>query len=217
MSDERIKRSIEDHYARQTKAIEFQNKASQIQSDNSVKVGDEKIQYFEKLAFGSGAIIAAVISFVGASHTVLRAPTILKWSLVLLLMTVVSAMFRNWFYPFYTIALWNRHKAQADWQVDDVEAETIADYPILIPVDETGTVIPSEKYRSDYEQRKKLRSVSLEKALRHENRLFRVVFIAETVALACVAVAMVLLVTLIWMNVGLSIPVTQTPPHAQTM
>jgi hypothetical protein len=214
MNGHRIRRTQADHEARIRQAIDFQNKASQIQSDASVKVGEEKVQFFEKLAFGCGAAIAAIVSFVGSSPMAIQRPDPLRWSVALLAGAFAAAMYRNWRYPFYIVSVWTRHKAEADRQVDSCEAEMFEDYPAMAAVDENGSVIPPEKYRTDYVERMQLRDEAIRKAIRHENWVFGEVKISEIASCILAVLAGFLLTLVIVVNLGFRGP-TATPDSKQ--
>jgi hypothetical protein len=203
MSNDRIKVSLESHQARIQRALEFQNKASQLKSDASVKVGDEKVQYFEKIALGSGAAITAIVSFVGANSANMHTPRLLKWALLMLFVTLALAMLRNWIFPFYTVGVWARHKGEADQQVEDLEALMFEDYPETVAIDETNTIIPVETHRSNLEQRSNQRRRLIKAAINRENWLFRIVIMVETASLVSLLTAAILLVIGVWLNVGI--------------
>jgi len=59
----------------------------------------ERTQFFEKLAIGAGATIAALVSFLGANNKrVLHPEWILRCALVALVVAMFGAMLRNYIY-----------------------------------------------------------------------------------------------------------------------
>ena len=86
---ERLKKLLESAY---TNATDVGNQAAQAHAD----IAKEKTQYFEKIALGSGATIAAVVSFVGVHAGRLKPPFLLRSALVTLVAAMVSSMYRNW-------------------------------------------------------------------------------------------------------------------------
>lgn len=202
MNNERVKVSKESHERQIQKAIDFQNNASQLQSDASVKIGDEKVQYFEKIALGSGATIAAIVSFMGTKSSSVHTPRLVRWALLMLFLALFTAMLRNWVFPFYTLRVWVRHKEHADGMVDDLTALMFNDYPEITPIDEKNVSIPISDYLSDYQERAIQRNVRLASHSRWENRLFRLIVVIESASLAFVITAAILLIIAAWYNIG---------------
>jgi hypothetical protein len=92
-------------------ATRSENKAATSFNRVQVDAGKEKSQYFEKLAIGSGAAIAAIVSFLGAhsgSGAALKPGWILRCSLVSLVVALFAALYRNFRYPYYVFAVWKR-------------------------------------------------------------------------------------------------------------
>jgi hypothetical protein len=66
-------------------------------------LGKEKTQFFEKLALGSGATIAALVSFLGARKDALSPRWLLRSSIVSLALVILLSLYRNWRYQFYAL------------------------------------------------------------------------------------------------------------------
>jgi hypothetical protein len=202
MQSERVKVPVESHERRIQKAIDFQNKASQLQSNASVKIGDEKVQYFEKIALGSGATIAAIVSFMGANSSSVHTPRLVRWALLMLFLALFTAMLRNWVFPFYTLRVWLRHKEQADGMVDDLTALMFDDYPEITPIDEKNVRIPISDYLTDHKERAIQRNLRIASQSKWENWLFKLIVIIESASLAFVITAAILLVIAAWHTIG---------------
>jgi hypothetical protein len=206
MSDSHFRRTQEDHKARILAAQQKVLEANQRTSKASIEVGKEKVQFFEKIALGVGATIAAIISFVASSAAGIRAPNLLKCLLVMLVIALVAAMYRNWRYPFYSMSVWIRTEAAAKQRAEHCEYEMFADCP-EIQIVEDGKPISHEAWNSEYLKRKEAIEKILENAVKRESRIFLEIQIVENASLLLIVLAIVLLVALIWMNVGVM------PPH----
>jgi hypothetical protein len=73
-----------------------------------VETSTESTQFFEKLAIGSGATIAALVSFFGAQHATLHPHWILRIALASLAVVLGAALYRNFRYPYYKLAVNHR-------------------------------------------------------------------------------------------------------------
>lgn len=200
MSDFQYKRSQEDHNARILAAQQKAAEANQRTSKASVDVGKEKVQYFEKIALGTGATIAAIISFVGSSPASIHTPKLLKSSLVLFVLGLVGAMYRNWRYPFYTMSVWIRTEVEAKLQVEQCEYELFEEHP-EIQILEFGKLIAHTTWKNDYVKRKAATEKNIKDAIKRENRIFLEIQIIENASLILLVLAIASLVALIWMNV----------------
>jgi hypothetical protein len=67
--------------------------------------GQGRVEYFEKLTIGSGAAIAALVSFLGSHSATLHPRWILRSSLILLGLTMLAGLFRNFRYPNYVMQI----------------------------------------------------------------------------------------------------------------
>jgi hypothetical protein len=61
----------------------------------SVDISKEKTQYFEKIALASAGTIALVVSFVGSHAGRLQPPWLLRSALIVLVLAMITAMYRN--------------------------------------------------------------------------------------------------------------------------
>jgi hypothetical protein len=95
---------------RSNNAIKFANDMEMRALQASEDIAKEKTQYFEKIALANAGTIALVVSFVGAHSSKLQPPWLLRSALVTLFAAMISAMYRNWKYPYYLTAV---HTTQA--------------------------------------------------------------------------------------------------------
>jgi len=202
MAETRYKRSQEEHTTRIAAARQKASEANQRTSNTSIEVGKEKTQYFEKIALGTGATIAAIVSFVGSSPASIHSPLLVKLALVLLVIGLAAAMYRNWRYPFYTMSVWLRAEAEAKLQVEHCEYELFDDHPD-IQIIEDGLLVPHDLWKHKYEQQRMQSTETITAAIKRENRIFLEIQTVENAALILIILAIVLLTALIWVNVGL--------------
>ena len=69
------------------------------QSQIDVAIG--RTAYFDRLTIGSGAVIAAMISFLGTHLSTLHPEWLLRCSLVSLTLTMLAGLYRSFRYPYY--------------------------------------------------------------------------------------------------------------------
>ena len=79
----------------------------------SIRIAAETSAFFEKVALGCGATVAAVVSFLGAHSGRLAPPFLLRASLVTLLVSMLAAMYRNWRYPNYVLVSYQSQQYEA--------------------------------------------------------------------------------------------------------
>lgn len=94
-------------------AIRNAHAANQRAVQASLYIAKEKTQYVEKIALANAGTIALVVSFVGSHSGTLQPPWLLRSALVSLFLAMISAMYRNWTYPFYQYAIHARQDLTA--------------------------------------------------------------------------------------------------------
>jgi hypothetical protein len=193
--------SQEEHTARIAAAVKKQCDVNLQTVKVSQEVATEKVQYFEKIAFGSGATIAAVVSFVASNSKKLHTPNLLRWALVLLVFVMFGSMYRNWRFPFYKLGVWVRLDAQAKQQVEVCEYEYLNDSP-QTPIIQDDKLISREVWSSDYLKRQAAISTDINNSIRKEDRTFTEVKYVEIATLLTAVIAMGMLVALVWLNFG---------------
>jgi hypothetical protein len=171
--------------------VELEKDFTQTQID----AAKERTQYFEKLAIGSGAAIAAIVSFLGTHAGRLQPVWIMRISLVALVIAMLTSLYRNFRYPYYILAvknlswinakLYQQERKRDYFQADpDVKSWTTGG-----PIDVASWTADVEKanleIRSEIKQRNS-----------RQLRLLREVKISESVCLVAVATAMISLVYL---------------------
>jgi hypothetical protein len=175
-------------------------KAVKTSNQTQIDIAKERTQFFEKLAIGSGATIAAIVSFLGAHSQRLQPPWILRASLVALVVTLFSALFRNLRYPKYVlsateIGYWEASIEEQERRREMIGAEQgrVADIYTGLPFDTKKT---ARELGKSTEEALKIMSQKRSREKRH----LREWQTAEKVCLTAVCVAMVSLVWLALVN-----------------
>lgn len=164
----------------------------------SVDIGKEKTQYFEKIALAAGGTIALVVSFVGAHAGKLNPPWLLRSALVALVLAMIAAMYRNWKYPFYLIAIYGGQYAAAQLNRERSKRDLIVRIPSIDP--DTGQHNDVQAIREQFAVDEKALNDKIDECKRQEHSAFEQTKWLERSALALIVVAMGMLVALAWRN-----------------
>lgn len=70
-----------------------------------IDAAKDRVDFYDKLTIGSGATIAALISFLGAHAAKLQPTWILRAALISLVLTMIASLFRNYRYPNYVLQI----------------------------------------------------------------------------------------------------------------
>jgi CHASE3 domain sensor protein len=186
--------SLFDHA--QKHAAEMNRKAV----EGSIEIGKEKTQYFEKIALASGGTIALVVSFVGSHAEKMHPGWLLRSALVSLLLAMITAMFRNWKYPFYMFASYLLEQLNADRETERRRADIVQAFGASsISIDDGKPVDVAQSLRELKEV-----DVLLEKKIaeckKHQTSAFNWVKRAELAALCLIVIGMGMLLVLAWLN-----------------
>jgi hypothetical protein len=202
MSDVEFPRSQQDHEVRILAARKWKAETNRLAVQGSIDIAKEKVQYFEKIALGSGATIAAIVSFVGANADKMHTPRLLRGSLVLLFLVLFGAMYRNWRFPFYQLGVLLRCELQADQKLELYQYEQSIDLPAEVPISLNDEVISRQEWKTRHSVDTEQWTDAIEKAISREERIFAEVRYVEFGTLAAAIIAMALLISLTWINVG---------------
>jgi len=162
----------------------------------SIDVAKEKTQFVEKIALGIGAVITAIVSFMGSHCGNLRPIWIVRAALVLLVLALFLALFRNWIYSFYTLVFHLRLDYEAKQRLEDAKANFIQCFPAADR--ETGTKIDSKDFLEQHKSNKKERDAAIAKLLKREDRIMFAAKYSEIFALCFAATAIAGLVVIAW-------------------
>jgi hypothetical protein len=165
----------------------------------SLDIGKEKTQYFEKIALASGGTIALVVSFVGAHAGRLQPPWLLRSALIALVLSMVAAMYRNWRFPFYLLAVYGRQFVEAKQQKMYRERDYFTAFPTLGRNDD-GTVVDLTAFTRQIAEDDVAFKAKIKECKDQEGSSFTVVKYVEHIALVLITAGMGMLVGLAWRN-----------------
>jgi hypothetical protein len=175
-------------------AAEMNRSVAQISMD----LGKEKTQYFEKIALACAATIALVVSFVGGHAGRLQPAWLLRSALVALVLAMMGAMYRNWKFPFYILAV---HAGQ-EQTAKQKKARCTRDWIVAIPsvAWENGKPIDVEQWLAKFEQDEKVFDKRIADCTEQEDSSFSIVRKVEYLTLFLTLLGMIMLVALAWEN-----------------
>ena len=137
----------------------------------SLDIGKEKTQFFEKIALASGGTIALVVSFVGAHAGRLQPPWLLRSALIALVLSMVGAVYRNWRFPFYLIAVYGRQYLDAEKEAMYRERDYVHATNAL-PVDETGKSWGPDEFNKRLSEDEKTFDKKIKECKKQEDRSY---------------------------------------------
>ena len=167
-------------------------------SEKQAEINRERTQYFEKIALGCGATIALVVSFVGAKNGRLQPPWLLRSSLVVLALAMVSAMYRNWRYPFYVLAVIYKHLDKA--MLKEVECKRNVMVTTNALSLQTGEPIDVARVERNTEEAKSILARKIEEFDSQERGVWKEIKFFESTALVLTILGLSLLIWLAWVN-----------------
>jgi hypothetical protein len=179
-------------------AIKHANDMNQRGVDVYAEIAKEKTQYFEKIALASAGTIALVVSFVGSHAGRLQPPCLLRSALIMLVLAMVIAMYRNWRYPYYLTACYSKQNYIAMRHREQCRLDLLVTVPALSMQD--GKPIDIEKARDEFGKVDKEFEGEIAKFQKQETSVFNLVRQVERVALTLIVTGMVLLIALAWRN-----------------
>lgn len=166
--------------------------------ETSLDIAKEKTQYFEKLAIGSGAAFAAIVSFLGTQHSKLYPHPLLRAALVSLIVAIAAALYRNFRYPFYVTRVRNLNIYVAQREEQQRRNALFQKKPIHDF--ETGSELDLVKWTVEFEKS----DLQVEALIRRTNQQQRKLWVecvgVELLCLAALASAIVTLGLLAWIN-----------------
>ena len=186
--------------ARWNRASESAAKINAEAVQASIDLAKEKTQYFEKIALGSGVTIAVVVSFVGAHSGKLQPPWLLRSALVSLALAMIGAMYRNWEYQFYVIALWYRKDFAAKLERECCKRDYLAAFANRAVWIEDGEQVDAVAFAQDYNDYEKKLEGSIAKSQTMEDRAFKATKYVEFATLAFGGIGVCLLIWVAWRN-----------------
>jgi hypothetical protein len=159
----------------------------------------ERTQFFEKLAIGSGATIAALVSFLGVHATRMQPVWILRCALVSLVFALVTAMYRNFRYPYYALAATERVRIEAMQYQQRCKNDLFQVDRSAVAI-QTGRPIDLKQWTDDFNKSDAGLVTLIKEKKKREERLLAEVGWVERVCLVSICVAMIALVWLALRN-----------------
>ena len=168
-------------------------------SQTQLNFSTERTQFFEKLAIGSGAAVAVIVSYLGVHARGLSPSWMIHAALALLTVSMVSALYRNFRYPYYVLAIKDLNWINAKVHEQKCKKECFEAEPNAISM-RTGEPINAKKWISEADaEEKKIEEAIHKKEKRHE-RLLREFTYAEVVCLVALSFATIALAWLAMQN-----------------
>jgi hypothetical protein len=165
----------------------------------SLDIGKEKTQFFEKIALASGGTIALVVSFVGSHVGRLQPPWLLRSALVALVLSMVGAMYRNWRFQFYFLAVYARQYMEAKQQKMYRQRDYVIAFPALA-LNDDGTPVNLTVFHQQIVEDEKTFKTKIKECQDQEDSSFTIVKYFEYVTLTLIVAGMGMLVGLAWRN-----------------
>jgi hypothetical protein len=159
----------------------------------------ERTQFFEKLAIGSGATIAGIVSYLGVHAKGLSPSWMMHAALGLLTVSMVSALYRNFRYPNYVLAVKDLNWCSAKAHEQECKKDCFEAEPNAVSW-QTGERINAKKWISDVNADKNKIETLLQEKDNRQKRLLREYTCAEIVCLVALSLAMIALVWLAMRN-----------------
>ncbi|MHB1795511.1 MAG: hypothetical protein ACYCPO_11135 [Acidobacteriaceae bacterium] len=175
--------------------------ASKEVSDAAHKLNDEQVdsavsrkEYFEKLAIGAGAAIAAIVSFIGTHSGRLQPAWLLRCSLVSLVIALIAALYRNFRYPNYKLEVRKRIWMEALLKEQQCKKDFFSVNRGMIDI-HTGQPI-SGQWAQECEESDSRTKDAIDASSKRENRLLQEWHWAEYACVITIGIAMIALVWL---------------------
>jgi hypothetical protein len=161
----------------------------------------DRTQYFEKLTIGSGAAIAAIVSFLGASDKrSLHPEWTLRCSLVALVLALFTALYRNWRYQNYVLAVKRRLWSEAGRDEQRCRNDLFLGASLPIFGWDTGKPINMDEWKAKFAKSDAEAESAIARCLKDEQHRFTEIRVAGNVCLGSICIAMAALVVLAFFN-----------------
>jgi hypothetical protein len=178
-----------------TNASERLDKTIADLNQSLIDVASDRTAFFDRLTIGAGAVIAAIVSFLGSHASTLRPEWALRCSLIGLALAIVAGLYRSYRYPYYVTQVRKTEWIEAQLNHQRRRFDLIlADGP---SVDiHTGEPISKAKIKAECEGSDAKDAAVVEEMVKLRDRLLKECHRAEGVCLAAIGLAMVSLVLL---------------------
>jgi hypothetical protein len=167
-------------------------------STASLEVNKERTQYFEKIALGCGGTIALVVSFIGSRPNRLHPVWLLRSAIIVLALSMISAMYRNWRYPFYVLAASYKQLDKAMLKEVGCKRDFLVCRGFLSL--QTGEQVSPSAAEDDCQIVSALLIKKISKFEKQESRIYAEIRILDICAPSLAAIGIILLISLAWRN-----------------
>jgi hypothetical protein len=116
----------------------------------------------------------------------------------MLFLTMVAAMYRNWKYPFYLMALYGRKYAEAMLERERSKRDLVVSAPSIDA--DTGRLRDVQAYLTQFAQDETALNAKIAECQSQEKSAFTRTKCVEPVVLTLIVVGMGMLIVLAWMN-----------------
>ena len=164
----------------------------------SIRIAEERSAFFEKVALGCGATVAAVVSFLGAHSGRLTPQYLLRASLVTLVLSMLAAMYRNWRYPSYVLANYQTQQYEALLKRERSRRDLFSAVPTVSLQD--GQPINAASFAQYVEELEGSFKESIANFKRSVGRINREVAWVGNLSLLLAAAGICQLIALAWIN-----------------
>jgi hypothetical protein len=159
----------------------------------------ERTGFFEKLAIGSGATIAAIVSFLGSKAHTLEPRWALRTGVCTLAGVIVTALARNYLYPYYFHHALFVPLVDAQIKRDKHMQNYLEATPNAVNL-ETGRPFDGQTMRTSWDARRESQEELKKNTEKLKDRYFFWWRRCEDACLLLVAASIVMLVLLVWWN-----------------
>lgn len=164
----------------------------------TLSIATELTQYYEKIALGSGATIAAMVSFIGTHSGKLNPPYLLRSSLVTLVMAMVAAMYRNWRYPKYVQVNYQVQQYKALLDRDKCKRDLFVAVPAIALQD--GKPIDTVQFATQFSETETHMQKTINNFKKMERRIQKEVSVVGNGSLILALTGVGQLIALAWYN-----------------
>jgi hypothetical protein len=162
---------------------------------SQINAAEGRVDFYDKLTLGSGATIAALVSFLGAHTTKLQPTWILRGALISLVLTMIASLFRNYRYPNYVLQIHKISFIRCTRREQQCRLDCLKADPTAIDI-KTGQPINLPEFAQDIERADKELETIQEESERLGERLRKQWTYAQFLAISFATLAMCFLVWL---------------------
>lgn len=176
-------------------ASEQLNKAVADINQSQIDVANGRTSYFDRLTIGAGAVIAAIVSFLGSHAATLHPEWMLRCSLVALVVVILAGLYRSFRYPYYIMQAKKVVWIEAELHHQRCKGEHIKTIGPSVNLHD-GRLIDKTKLSRDYAESNAEVEVILKKQIALREHLLKECHVAEAFCLVATGVAMI---SLVWL------------------